>query len=360
MSEAKNEKTVVKSCGVKLLPQTLWQKAASDAIRINPVNAPAVHMLKMAMPEYQPSPARLALLTGKYWGRQGVNLTVGFMDNPPAELQAKILAHMNAWGKHANVIFRASNANPQVRISRTPNSGYWSYLGTDILQIPADQPTLNLDSFTMRTPDREFTRVVRHEAGHTLGFTHEHMRGEIIARIDREKAIEHFMRTQGWTREDVIAQVLTPVDDAVIGTAHADTDSVMCYWLPADIMKDKIAIEGGDDINETDADFAALVYPKMHNNIVLASTIGLAEEAQIAASVKQAIAKRKVVGVESITDNANLKTGLNLTNEDILSVAAQVTQFAARYKSGIIISPEEFGNHSTIHDCIHMIVEKIR
>ena len=73
----------------------------------------------------------------------------------------------------------------------------------------------------MATPDSEFHRVVRHETGHTLGFPHEHMRKEIIDRIDREKAIALFMSTQGWSREQVIAQVLTPLEaSAMIATSE--------------------------------------------------------------------------------------------------------------------------------------------
>ena len=55
-------------------------------------------------------------------------------------------------------------------------SGYWSYLGTDVLHIPVDQQTMNLQGFTERTPESEYRRVVRHETGHTMGFPHEHMR----------------------------------------------------------------------------------------------------------------------------------------------------------------------------------------
>lgn len=64
-----------------------------------------------------------------------------------------------------------------------------SYLGTDIRTIAADQPTMNLESFSMDTDESEYHRVVRHETGHTLGFPHEHTRAEIVNRIDRDKAI---------------------------------------------------------------------------------------------------------------------------------------------------------------------------
>ena len=121
---------------------------------------------------------------------------------------------------------------------------------------------MNLDSFTMNTPDSEFHRVVRHETGHTLGFPHEHMRKAIIDRIDREKAIELFMRTQGWSRQEVIAQVLTPFEvSALKATAVTDENSIMCYDLAGSIMKDGIAVPGGKDIDNLDAAFAAKLYP---------------------------------------------------------------------------------------------------
>jgi hypothetical protein len=220
----------------------------------------------MAAPDAVIPPMHLALLTAKYWGAGGVRLTVGFLDNPPADLRARILNHMNAWGSWANVQFFKSVFNPQVRIARANSpanvAGYWSYTGTDIISIPAGQPTMNLQDFTMNTTDSEFYRVIRHETGHTLGFPHEHMRQEIIDRIDREKAIASFMASQGWSRQMVIDQVLTPLDaSALLATAHADIHSIMCYWLPADIMKDNIAVDGGTDIDSQDALFVNKLYP---------------------------------------------------------------------------------------------------
>ncbi|MBV8095146.1 MAG: hypothetical protein JO110_18340, partial [Acetobacteraceae bacterium] len=102
-----------------------------------------------------------------------------------------ILQHMNAWNTTANVLFVETLGQAQVRIARQdgPNGGFWSFLGTDILSIEADQPTMNLEGFTMDTPESEFHRVVRHETGHTMGFPHEHMRQELVDKIDPEKAI---------------------------------------------------------------------------------------------------------------------------------------------------------------------------
>jgi hypothetical protein len=257
---------LTQTCTIRLLPKDQWVPAAKQAVAINPGNAPALHMMRQGAPDTVMPVEHLALLTAKYWGRAGVRLTVGFLDNPAADLRARILSHMNAWGAFANVQFVESAVNPQVRIARTAGDGYWSYLGTDILSIPANQPTMNLDSFTMATVESEYHRVIRHETGHTLGFPHEHTRRQIVDGIDRDKAIAYFESTQGWSEDQVIAQVLTPLDDsALIATAQADPASIMCYWLPASIMKDGVAVVGGTDIDATDAQFAASVYPRFGN-----------------------------------------------------------------------------------------------
>jgi hypothetical protein len=250
-------------CSIKTLPRELWAEAAQKAIEINPANRPQMAVMAAVAPDVL-QPLHLSLMTAKRWSPNGVHLTVGFMDNPPADLRQRILSHLNAWGLFGNIRFVETATSPQVRIARTAGDGYWSYLGTDVLLIPANQPTMNLDSFTMNTPDSEFFRVVRHEAGHTLGFPHEHMRQEIVDRIDREKAIALFMATQGWTRDEVIAQVLTPMSNsALIATAQPDDRSIMCYSLPASIMKDGVAVPGGRDINATDGQFAGQVYPRV-------------------------------------------------------------------------------------------------
>lgn len=240
--------------------------AAQKAIEVNPLNAPqAAHLAALG---FTPSPSQLAVMTSKFWGAGGVHLTVGFMDNPPAELRARLLLHMNAWSKTANVRFVESNVNPQVRIARggataTRPGGFWSNLGTDVLLIPANTQTMNLEGFTMSTPESEFHRVVRHETGHTLGFPHEHLRRELVARIDVKKAIAFFERTQHWNEQKVRAQVLTPIEDAaLLRTRVADQLSIMCYQLPGEIMKDGRPIIGGLDIDPTDFAFAAQVYPK--------------------------------------------------------------------------------------------------
>jgi hypothetical protein len=255
-----------KPCSIKLLPPEEWEAAAKTAAAQNPMNRPAMHQLLQAAPKGMISKLRLSAVHTKFWGAGGVKLTVGFLDTASGALKSKILSHMNAWGKYCNVKFALSNSSPQVRISFStppPDDGYWSYLGTDILHIKPNEPTMNLDSFSMSTPDSEFFRVVRHETGHTLGFPHEHLRAEIINKLNKAKTISYFMRTQGWTKEDVIQQVLTPIpESALLATAHADPKSIMCYELPGEITVTGKPIPGGVDIDPMDKKFAGMIYPK--------------------------------------------------------------------------------------------------
>jgi len=207
-------------------------------------------------------PNQLSVLRQGYWGSRGVNLTVSFMDNPPVAVRDKILLYANGWGKHANVKFRWTQSGGQVRIMRESRGGYWSYLGRDILGIPLSQATMNLANFTMNTPEREWSRVVPHEFGHTLGFPHEHTRKEIVDNIDRQAAYAYFRQTSGWTQRMVDEQVLKPLSaQAIMSTSRAMPDSIMCYELPAQIMKDRKPVVGGAAISLVDHDFCRKLYP---------------------------------------------------------------------------------------------------
>jgi hypothetical protein len=261
----KNEKKVL-VCLPKALSKAQLIEAAHHAIRINPMNRPPVERMAALGKGFTATPQRIAVLTTAYWGTGGVKLTVGFLDTQETALKKRILSHMNAWNRDANVTFTLTDHkdDADVRISRVggKNGGYWSYVGTQIKTIAKGQPTMNLEAFTMQTEDSEFHRVVRHEAGHTLGFVHEHMRRQLVKKIDRKKAIAFFLKEDGWDAQETIDQVLTPIEDATIKGTTADPKSIMCYQIPGEITKDGKPIVGGLDIDESDYAFCATIYPK--------------------------------------------------------------------------------------------------
>lgn len=249
------------SCTPRALPSRLQQRAAEVARTLNPANAPLVGAAAGPFADTPLEPMQITVLTAKYWGPPPRRLTVSFMDTTSAALRNRILGHMNAWSARCGISFAFTQGVGQVRISLGAG-GYWSYLGTDVLLIPPNRPTMNLQSFSLNTSEGEYKRVVRHETGHTLGCPHEHMRKALVDRIDREKAYAYFWQTQGWDRAMVDRQVLTPLDSASIMGTPADQTSIMCYQLPGSITKNGQPITGGTDINATDFAFMAKLYPR--------------------------------------------------------------------------------------------------
>jgi hypothetical protein len=254
-------KTRAPICIPKLPPRDRWADLARQAQAIRPDNLP-----EGVDPEaFLSNPGRLALDLRLRWPKSGVRLTVGFVDGPSVALRRRILSRMNAWNRTANVGFTETTAHvdhADVRIGRVPGDGHWSWLGIDIKNHPGER-TMNFDDFGDGTSDAELDRVVCHETGHTLGFPHEHLRGELVDLLDREQTIAYFMDTQQWSREDVIAQLLTPLEDAsTMMTARPDVYSIMCYEIPGQCTKSGEPIIGGTVIDASDFAFAAGVYPK--------------------------------------------------------------------------------------------------
>lgn len=256
-------------CSIARLPDSLQWEAMKVAVAENPANAPMRQFVTASIAERVSDmldPGALTALTQKFWKAGGVDLTVSFVDNPSTSVRNKILERANWWGTKtgANVKFRWVQSNGQVRIGRG-RGGYWSYMGTDILSVPMNQITMNLEGFTDSTPESEWDRVPVHEFGHTMGFPHEHLRAEIIARIDRNKALNYFAQTQGWDSRTTISNVLTPLGAGTwIGTETPDQDSVMCYQLPGTITVDGQPIRGGAGMNERDRAFCLKCYPSLN------------------------------------------------------------------------------------------------
>lgn len=240
-------------------------EAARIAVSVNPINAPRIDDRKGVDMSPMLDPARIAVLTTKYWGAAGLKLSVSFQETTAPELRDKIIAYMNKWSTYCNVTFAWSQSGGDVRISRGPG-GYWSYLGTDIRSVAAHRQTMNLEGFTLKTSESEYERVVTHETGHTLGCPHEHLRPELVDMLDEAKTIAYFKKYQGWDEGTTRSNVLTPISErSLTGASPTDPTSIMCYQLPGQITKDGKPIPGGNRINPVDGLFMNKLYPKAIN-----------------------------------------------------------------------------------------------
>lgn len=240
-------------CTPIVLPEGQWQQAARAAIAVFPANAP--HGVT--------DPQRIGMLASKFWGDRARDLPVAFLEGPPQTFIDRVMSHANAWGDFGRVRFRHTNDLSQAVVRVTLRaSGYWSYVGTDCLQIPLNQPTLSLQGFTLQTPESEYRRVVRHEFGHALGHAHEQQRRDVLALLDEAKVIAYFRTTQGWSEAQVRAQILTPIEENQFrNPSPADTASIMCYSFPGTITRNGRPIPGGLDFSAWDREYFGKNYP---------------------------------------------------------------------------------------------------
>lgn len=241
-------------CKPMLLPDDLQYDAAVAAARSYPPNAPL----------WEYDPRRIAVLTSKWWGPGPHRFTVSFVEQQSQAFINKVIASFNTWRTRARcaVEFVWTQRDGQLRVATGLRDGYYSYLGRDNEHIPLNQHTMSLSDFTVRTPDSEWLRVPPHECGHFLGCPHEQQRHGVLDDLDPEKTIALFMRTQGWTRQMVINQVLVPIEErSLTGASPVDPTSIMCYSFPASITKSGRPIPGGSDLTALDIQFMSRIYP---------------------------------------------------------------------------------------------------
>jgi len=109
-------------------------------------------------------PTRAAFQVAKLWPN-GTTIRIRFLGGA-ADQHALVKQHAAQWPAHADLKFEFVNSgSTQVRIAFN-DDGAWSYIGTDALGIPADQPTMNFGWLD--------EGVILHEFGHMLGMIHEH------------------------------------------------------------------------------------------------------------------------------------------------------------------------------------------
>ena len=97
-------------CRPKVLTPVQAAKVLRRSIEINPANADEQRVIARTPVGRRGGPRRLAVVIGNKWPDTGVRLTVQFLDNPSRDLRARILLHMNAWAKTANVQFAETAA----------------------------------------------------------------------------------------------------------------------------------------------------------------------------------------------------------------------------------------------------------
>ncbi|HEX6863981.1 MAG TPA: peptidase, partial [Thermoanaerobaculia bacterium] len=140
--------------------------------------------------------------------------------------------------------------------------GSWSYIGTDNLVIPKNQPTMNFGWFTTSTPDEEIERTVVHEFGHALGCIHEHQHPAAGIPWDKEAVFRYYMGApNNWTRAQVETNLFQRYSATQTQFSTFDTRSIMLYPVDQSLTLGNFEIGWNKKLSDTDKEFIGVAYP---------------------------------------------------------------------------------------------------
>lgn len=193
--------------------------------------------------------SRAIILFRKLWVN-GSTLRVRFMGGT-SDQQALTKEQAGWWTEHANLTFEFNDApDAEIRVAYDSSDGAWSYLGTDALVIPQNQPTMNLGFLDGGT--------AAHEFGHAIGLAHEHQNPAGGIEWNEEAVIRDLSGPpNNWTEEQIRHNVLNKYSVDQIKGTDFDLDSIMLYFFPDSWVLSGSGTKANDILSTLDKDFIA-------------------------------------------------------------------------------------------------------
>lgn len=206
--------------------------------------------------------ARLAALISKQWVN-GSTLRIKFIGGTPAQ-HALVKQYAVEWCEFANLKFVfGDDPASEIRIAFNEHDGAWSYPGLDCLEIPRDQPTMNLGWV-----DRG---VILHEFGHAIACIHEHQNPSGGINWNKEQVYADLSGPpNNWDRATIDHNIFDKYATNQINGTVMDADSVMMYSFPASWTTDGWHTDENKVLSQQDKAFigSAKMYPKLVDPVV--------------------------------------------------------------------------------------------
>lgn len=203
----------------------------------------------------------------KIWAKKSIlwpaksTIKVAFLNGSQSQID-KTWARFEVVDSICNLKFERAilGDRSDVRVYFNPNDGHWSYMGIYCKQIPQTQKTMNI-GLTSSDSEEEFDRVVVHEVLHAVGFWHEHQHPFSAIPWNVPKVLEYYRRTQGWSDQQIYAQVLNrQTKEDFIGSSF-DKDSIMEYPVPAELTTNGFSVGWNYKLSPCDIAEIQKIYP---------------------------------------------------------------------------------------------------
>jgi serralysin len=203
-----------------------------------------------------------------YLWDNGKVLKVKIMSGSP-KYKEMIKKYAKEWEKYANIKFEfVETGDSHIRVILTGNDGGGNYskLGTMANMVPQDEHTLHLDTTSFTTAQYTYTAIV-HEFGHAIGLMHEHMNPTSGIKWDKNRVYAAYKMQQGWSKEQVDAQLFKKYSITYTNGTKYDAKSIMHYPISRWETLDGFFVDWNYSISEGDKQIVSALYPKKGNRI---------------------------------------------------------------------------------------------